>query len=178
MKINHILIKSFMIASLIVATPVLAENTQAAISDITETVSNQKECGIDLLPPPKLTATGEVRYLSGGTCIDSVNQIKSLAKTYPLEVVLVEKTDEYDKESYIADVGVKINDAKNNLVLDIVTEGPFLLVDLPNGYYQITADFNGVTKARKVTINKKKHNRVVLLWDNRISGDQNDDQQN
>jgi hypothetical protein len=165
MKTNALLTKSFIIASLMISTFALADETQLVVPDNTENVNSSEEaCGIDLLPPPKKTSMGEVSYVSGGICTGGVEQMKSMAKDFPLEVVLVEKAEENEKENYIADVKVKINDAKDNLILDVVTEGPFLLVDLPDGSYQITAEFHHVIKTRKVKINKNKHERVVLLW--------------
>ncbi|PCI52840.1 MAG: hypothetical protein COB34_08820 [Methylophilaceae bacterium] len=88
--------------------------------------------------------------------------MKSLAKNFPLEIVLVEKMD--GKEVYLADVNINIFDAKEKLVLNVSTEGPFLLAKLPNGVYQITAEFNAVMKTKRVMINKNKHTRIVFLW--------------
>jgi hypothetical protein len=165
MKINALLTKPLIIASLMMSTSVLADEMQLVVPDNTENISSsEEECGIDLLPPPQKTSMGEVSYVSGGICTGGVEQMKSMAKDFPLEVVLVEKAEEDEKENYIADVTVKINDAKDNLILDVVTEGPFLLVDLPSGSYQITAEFHNVIKTRKVKINRNKHERVVLLW--------------
>ena len=167
MKIHLFLIKTLMIASLILSVTTQAEETQAAMPDNPKDTSNAEGCDVSLLQPPQLSPTGEVLFLSGGTCSDSVSQIKNLAAAFSLEVVLVERTDEYDKESYIAAVVVNIKNKDNIVVLNVVTEGPYLLVDLPDGPYQITAEFNGVVKERKVIINKSKHSRTVLLWDNR-----------
>lgn len=156
-----------MIASLMLSATTQAEETQAAMPDNPKGTSNEKGCDISLLQPPQLSPTGEVLFLSGGTCSDSVRQIKGLAAAFSLEVVLVERTDEYDKESYIAAVTVNIKNKDNVVVLNVVTEGPYLLVDLPDGPYQIAAEFNGVVKERKVIVDKSKHSRTVLLWDNR-----------
>ena len=170
MKIHLILTKSLLITSIIFSSSLLGQETKNTASGILATENSEAACVVDLLPLPKTTLTGDVRYLSGGTCIDSVIQIKNLAKTYPLELVLVEKTDVNDKEGYIADVKVEIIDVNDNVVLTVFTEGPYLLVDLPKGHYQIVADFNGVTKFREVSIVKNKHSRVVMLWDKRSKG--------
>lgn len=164
MKINPLPIKSLMIASLLVTSFVFADDTESVIVDQSTNTSSEEECGIDLMPAPKPIEIGEVSYISGGICISGVNQMKGLAKDFPLEVVLVEKAEGSTKENYIADVKVKIKDAKDNLILDVVTDGPFLLVNLPNGNYQIMADFHNVVKSRKVKINKNKHERIVFLW--------------
>lgn len=119
---------------------------------------------INQLPTPEATKVGEVSYISGGSCSDSVIQMKGLAKSFPLEVVLVEK--EGSKEVYIADVKIKINDAKNNNILEVVTDGAFLLVNLPDGQYEIISEYNLVSQSKRVNINHKKHERIVFLWAN------------
>ena len=106
-----------------------------------------------------------INYVTGGVCIDEVKLMKSIANDFPLEIVLVEKSDENEKENYIADVRVVITDTnKEKKFLDVYTEGPFLLVNLPDNKYLITADRNGVSKEYKVNIDNKKHKRVVFLW--------------
>jgi hypothetical protein len=163
-KIHNLLIKPFIIASLMISTFALADETQSVMPDSAESVTSEEECGIDLLPPIKPTTKGDVSYVSGGVCLGGVDQMKSMAKNFQLEVVLVEKNEAYTKENYIADVKVKINDLKDNTILDVVTEGPFLLANLPIGHYQIIAEYNGVVKTRKVNIRQNKHERVVFLW--------------
>lgn len=170
-KINVFRIMSFIFVSLIMSTSFAADSVQPTITEEATDVGSEEECGIDLISPPKPITTGEVSYVSGGICIGGVNQMKSMAKDFPLEIVLVEKSDEYEKENYIADVKVTINDASESLVLDVVTEGPFLLVNLPSGNYQITAEYHNVVKSRRVKINKNKHERIVFLWPAQPPGD-------
>ncbi len=106
-----------------------------------------------------------INYVTGGVCIDEAELMKSIANNFPLEIVLVEKSDENEKENYIADVRVVITDTKKEKkFLDVHTEGPFLLVNLPDNRYLVTADHNGVSKEYKVNIDNKKHKRVVFLW--------------
>jgi len=113
------------------------------------------------------TAADGVCYISGGISGDEVSQFKSHAKEYLLEIVFVRKADAEDNdriEEYIADVQLQIKDAKGNVVVETVTEGPFFLANLPPGKYQISADYAGVVKHNMVTISAKKHQRIVFLW--------------
>ncbi len=106
-----------------------------------------------------------ISYVSGGVCIDEVELMKSIANNFPLEIVLVEKVDQNEKENYIADVKVVITDIKKEKkFLDVYTEGPYLLVNLPDNRYLITAAYNGISKEYKVNIDNKKHKRIVFLW--------------
>lgn len=113
---------------------------------------------------PKEIKLGDVTYVSGGICIGGVQQMKALAKRYPLEIVLVEKTNEKEKEGYIADVKVMITDMKDKLILDVTTEGPYLLVKLPDGKYKVSAEYNQEVKKHIVKVSQNRHERAVFLW--------------
>lgn len=154
MKTSSQLLKLCMMASLIIALPILGNKTEAY----------EAKCGVDPTPLQQSETSDEVSYISGGICLTGVQTMKDLAKDYALELVLVEKTDAYEKENYIADVMVTIKDVKEKIVLSASTEGPFLLVNLPDGQYQVTAEYNGVIKTKKVKVNNSKHKRVVFLW--------------
>ena len=105
---------------------------------------------------------GDVSYLTGGIGSSEAESMREVAKDYALEIVFVQKLKQL--EEFISDVKVKIKDSQKNTVLDVVTEGPFLLVNLPNGKYIITAEFNSDTKQQKVNVGAKKHQKVVFWW--------------
>ena len=105
---------------------------------------------------------GEVSYLTGGIGSSEAESMRAAAKDYTLEIVFVQKLKQL--EEFISDVKVKIKDSQKNTVLDVITEGPFLLVNLPNGKYIITAEFNNDTKQQKVNVGAKKHQKIVFWW--------------
>lgn len=162
---QYLLTASF--TCLLNSVPVLAQDLDYPNLD-----DQLSPCGVALsddeinqLPTPKAIQIGETSYISGGSCSDSVRQMKGIAKSFPLEIVLVEK--EGNKEVYIADVKVNIKDDKNNAILNVITEGAFLLVSPPNGKYEITAEYNLISQSKFVKINHKEHKRVVFLWGNK-----------
>ena len=105
---------------------------------------------------------GDVSYLTGGIGSSEAESMREAAKDYAIEIVFVQKLKQL--EEFISDVKVQIQDAQKNTVLDVITEGPFLLVNLPNGKYIITAEFNSDTKLQKVNVGAKKHQKVVFWW--------------
>ena len=116
---------------------------------------------------PHQSMPDEICYVSGGIGGDDVRDFKAQAKGYLLEIVFVQKADGNDNdriEEYLASVGLQIKDSKGNEVVNITTEGPFFLADLPPGKYQITAEHDGVVKTDLVHIAIKKHQRTVFLW--------------
>lgn len=155
--------------SLCIASPSMAETPQAKDIDYSYSEEDFSPCGvtktdeaISALPAPDETQIGELSYVTGGTCSDEVRFMKSIASQFPLEIVMVENVD--NREIYIADVHVTISNSQQEQLLDIVSDGPFLLVKLPDGEYQITANFRGIEQVKKVKIQQKKHSRVVLVW--------------
>jgi hypothetical protein len=115
----------------------------------------------DTMPIHDMHAS-DVNYRTGGIGSSEAEEMREAAKNYALEVVFVQKLKE--QEEFVSDVKVQIQDAQKNTVLDVITDGPFLLANLPNGKYVITADFNGDTKQQKVNVGAKKHQKIVFWW--------------
>ncbi|MFV1923099.1 MAG: hypothetical protein ACMZ63_10925 [Methylotenera sp.] len=161
MKNASLLIKLLIMACLSAPSLALAAEAKSAANNETY----QCDANEFNLMPIGTEEDAAISYVTGGICVDEAEMMKSIANNFPLEIVLVEKSDEYEKENYIADVRVVITDTKKEKkYLDVYTEGPFLLVNLPDNRYLITADHNGVSKEYKVNIDNKKHKRIVFLW--------------
>ncbi len=105
---------------------------------------------------------GDVTYLSGGIGKSESVAMRGNAKNYALEIVFVEKSGAL--EEYLSEVKLQIQDNGKNTVLDIDTEGPYFLANLPQGKYQVSAEYNGVVKTQLVTVSKKKHAKLVFWW--------------
>lgn len=112
---------------------------------------------------PKVASARDITYVTGGICKDEAEFMKGIAPKFPLAILLVEK--EEGKEVYLADVRVTLINSNNEAVLDVMTEGPFLLVNLPSGDYTISALFHGIPKTKAIKIRDKQHKRVVFSWD-------------
>lgn len=152
MKIRDFLIASLMaLLGLVSSLNVFAEAAEATSA----------------LETPAPISVGNVTYLSGGVGDSEAEDIRAIAKNYALEVVFIQKLKQ--REEFLASVKVQIQDHHHNLVLDINTEGPYLLANLPAGHYQIIAEHNGVVKKQWLTLsdtsNKKiAHKKVVFWW--------------
>jgi len=115
---------------------------------------------VSVLPAEK--SQGSVRYRSGGVDLNEAEAFKQTAAKYPLELLFAQKATPRDE--YLAGIKVTIRDRSDKTVLDVTSEGPFLLVDLPPGLYRIEADNDGALKRQTVDVQRGKHARVVLLW--------------
>ena len=138
----------------------ITDTTSEGIAE--STIEADTRPDLNALPQPVKHTVGDVSYVSGGVGSDEAIEMKRLARSYKLEIVCVQKVEGID--SYITDVKVQISDTKGNAVLDIATDGPILLADLPKGKYTISAENNGVIKTNHVVIGSKKHHRLVFVW--------------
>jgi hypothetical protein len=49
-------------------------------------------------------------------------------------------------------------------LLDIASEGPFFLANLPQGNYLVIAEFNSEVIQKKVTVVADKHQKIEFSW--------------
>ena len=118
--------------------------------------------GADRTALPAEITQGSVRYVSGGVGEKSAAAFKQAASNYPLELLFAQKASPNDV--YLAGVKVTVRDRAGKVVLDAVSEGPYLLAVMPAGKYQIEAVNEGVAKTQAVEIASGKHQRVVMVW--------------
>ncbi|MEI8363542.1 MAG: hypothetical protein WCG35_10030 [Betaproteobacteria bacterium] len=111
---------------------------------------------------PTPVTMGDITYLSGGIGDSESAAMSAIAKKYPLEIVFVQRQNQ--REEYLAAVKLQIKDHHQNVVLDIVTEGPYFLADLPIGKYLLVAEYNGNAKQQWVSVIAKKHQKIVFWW--------------
>jgi len=118
------------------------------------------QAGAAQLPSPH--TEGPVTYVSGGIGMDQAKAIKTAAAQYPLELEFLRQAK--PKDEYLADIKVQIKNSSDKTVLDVISDGPFLLARLPAGRYSVSADNNGKWEHRKVSVAENSHKRVVFEW--------------
>ena len=102
---------------------------------------------------------GNVAYVSGGVGTDSIARLSSLARDFNLKLVFALKSGDY-----VSDVKVTIADAAGRKLLDAVSEGPWLLTQLPAGNYQIVATFAGNAEKRTIVVGAGKLKTIDFRW--------------
>jgi len=112
------------------------------------------------LPAP--VTVGAATYLSGGIGQDEATAIQHEASKYPVELEFVVKS--VPRDEFTADVHVKVTDSQGKQILDTVSNGPFLLAQLPNGHYRVEAIKHGQTKMRDVTVKAGSHQHLIFEW--------------
>jgi hypothetical protein len=118
------------------------------------------------LPPVHMQ--GSTEYLSGGFGLDESTAIKQAMGQFQLALTFASHAD--GKAAYAGDVQVVIRDENDANVLNVASEGPFLLVKLHPGNYQVFATYQGETQSRKVATNASGTKQLTFQWNRPASG--------
>ena len=114
----------------------------------------------DSAPLPSEQHAGTVNYRSGGVGIESSDAMKAEAASYSLAMTFTSHVD--SRDAYTVPSHLSIVKAGGSPVLDIRPDGPYLLVDLPAGKYQVTADVGGASKTLAVEIVAGVHQKLAF----------------
>ena len=109
------------------------------------------------LPPAQ--KYGGVEYVTGGIGFDESSAFKEAMSNYPLALVFSS-----DSGAYVADVDVVIRDHQDNTVLNGLATGPYFLVRIPSGEYEVFATYNFQTQSQKVTVGESGTVRKAFRW--------------
>jgi hypothetical protein len=109
------------------------------------------------LPQPK-TENG-VTYINGGVGQDEAAAMKEQAKNYPMSMMFSAGKE----NEFVLDVKLTIKDKGGKEILSTAA-GPIMLVKLPAGTYDVTADRNGTTLQRTVHVGTKGAKAIVFHW--------------
>lgn len=112
---------------------------------------------------PASKTQGDVVFLSGGIGGDETAAIKAAESRYSL-TLLFATTGGAGRDAFLASIPVSIRDAKDQVVLDTVTDGPYLLVHLEPGKYEVTATLDGVQRKLGVVLKAGVPQKRTLTW--------------
>lgn len=114
------------------------------------------------LPPPQYH--GSIVYVTGGIGSDETAAFRRVRSKYSLSLNFSASTPE-GRAAFVSDVQVVIRDqSDSNTVLNITSDGPFCLIQLPAGSYTLHSTYEGVTQTRQITIQDNKNTALDLNW--------------
>ncbi|MBN3810764.1 carboxypeptidase regulatory-like domain-containing protein [Paraburkholderia sp. Ac-20347] len=134
----------------------------AALANHANASANSAASATNLGALPSPQHAGSIAYLSGGIGSDQSAAFKAAMPRYPLSLEFARQTA--GGNEYLANVPVKIADAHGQKLLATRTNGPFMLVTLPDGHYIVTASHDGKTVRRAVDIGKSAHTHEAFVW--------------
>jgi len=100
-------------------------------------------------------------YMSGGIGQGEIARLDAQRDRHSLWVITAAKVS----GAYLADVQVKIRDRSGKLVFDQKLDGPWLLVDLPQGRFEVEASFGGQTLRKTTSIGPGDRHQMVFYFD-------------
>lgn len=106
------------------------------------------QTGISLHSDAAVAAPG-VPAVSGGVSLNARDNLRAAEKDANVKLVFA-----LDTGNYVSDVAVKVTDRSGKVVIDDVSNGPWVLARLPAGTYTATATYNGHTRTHKFTAGK------------------------
>ena len=106
------------------------------------------------------TAQGEP-YVSGGVGSTEEASLKQRSAEFSLRILVAAA----GSGAYLADARVRITDASGKQVLDVRTDGPWLLVNLKLGAYKVVATVGGQTREQATTIHPGDRHEMVFRFD-------------
>jgi len=110
---------------------------------------------------PREHTQGSVSYVTGGVGEDEAQAMRAAAADYPLTLELAAAAGG-PRDEYISNAAVEIRDSRGTPVLQTRTDGPFLLVRLPSGSYNVDVEWNGAHKRKTVEVGIDRRQHVML----------------
>jgi len=101
-----------------------------------------------------------VQYMSGGIGLDEAAAIAAAAPNYSTLLGFAAT----GSGEYLSDVHVIIRQAEGRLLLDVISNGPFLLVNLVPGRYQVVASYLGVEQVKRIRVPIKARVDTRFYW--------------
>ncbi len=112
------------------------------------------------LPVPEAQTSMEgIQFITGGIGIEARQMLDRMADDYTLKVVLATDTGHY-----LSGCDVKITRAEGTKMLSTTTDGPWLLVDLDPGNYEVKAQCKGDWQSKDVTVSPNMLRQLILNW--------------
>lgn len=115
----------------------------------------------ELLPVAR--QAGAIRYISGGIGIDSADEMRAHRNDYPVAITFL--FSDCGVKQFTAGIQVLIETAGGEPLLEAVTEGPYLFIDLPAGSYRLEARSDlGEPQRRNFAVVAGKHLDLTVTW--------------
>jgi hypothetical protein len=103
---------------------------------------------------------GGVPFVDGGIGLEDVRLMDAQRSVYALAL----RTAALRSGAYLADVHLRITDLAGVVVFERQMQGPWLLIDLPPGRYEIVGVHEGVVERQTVFIPAHGHRDAVMYF--------------
>lgn len=108
---------------------------------------------------PAIEHQGRVDYVSGGVSLDESTALRAQASKWPLTMEFIGAGGEY-----LSDVKVVLLNSQDQIVLDTLAQGPYLLVRVPPGNYTARVTHTGQSQSRQFNVAGQGGTRLRFTW--------------
>ncbi|MGZ8211849.1 MAG: hypothetical protein ACXWUH_15185 [Burkholderiales bacterium] len=104
-------------------------------------------------------ANASVPVVSGGVSLNARDNMRAQTPPHNVKMVFSLNTG-----NYVSDVGVKVTDKAGKVVIDDVSNGPWLYAQLPQGSYTATATYAGRSVTQRFSVGKSGTKTAHFRW--------------
>ncbi|MBV8156022.1 MAG: hypothetical protein JO278_00100 [Dyella sp.] len=108
---------------------------------------------------PQLRQANGIQYVSGGIGSDEAAIMHRLAAQYRVRLRFVDSAD----GSALSDVSVTLFDARRQIVLQVLSEGPYLYLNPPPGEYRAVVRYGGTIACHRFNIGATGTTRELVV---------------
>jgi len=113
---------------------------------------------------PPLQSRGHISWISGGIGKTQAEAFEHAASRYPLTLEFLLKPERKGAPAeFTAAVPLTVTDGHGKEIFSATSNGPFMLLSLPEGHYTVTARYHGRKLERRVFVGHG-HHRAVFEW--------------
>jgi hypothetical protein len=103
-----------------------------------------------------------VDYLNGGIGSEQADAMRRMGADYPVQMTFAERNGAADQ--FVADVHLRVTDSRGRTVVDLPSQGPIFLLQVPPGAYTVEAEHQGDVKTRRFDVAAGGHDRLGFEW--------------
>lgn len=103
-----------------------------------------------------------ISYISGGVGEEESLAILAEAKQWPLLLELSQL--ENGRGVWIFGAKIKIFNTQNQPIFDAQADGPYILINLTPGQFQVEASYQGMLQKRTVNIQGSVPQKLAIFW--------------
>lgn len=119
-------------------------------------------CSVVFAQIPSTQYSQGISYVSGGVGAEESQAILDEAKQWPLLLELSQL--EKGRGVWIFGAMIQIQNAQNQIIFEASANGPYMLINLPAGDYQIAASYKGVVQRKSVSVKSATSQKINLFW--------------
>lgn len=115
-------------------------------------------------PTTSVPDTTRIEYINGGFGTEEADRMRALSTEFPVRLTFSRHNGTQNTDEFVADVNLRVTDSGGRTLLHVASQGPIVLLRLPEGSYAIEAEHNGETKTRRFDVVAGKRQEIALSW--------------